>query len=369
MKVALVHDFLKEFGGAEKVLLDLIKIYPGAPIYTLFYNKQKLGRYFKNKKIVTSSLQTYYSLFKKKDFLLRPLLPKAIEEFDFQKYDLVISNTNSFAKGVITGPDTLHISYCHSPTRYLWDYAHQYEKEHKIRGLKGLITRLIFSNLRLWDLSASKRPDFFLANSKNVARRIKKYYRREAEIIYPGIKVNDFKISSQKKRYFLIVSRLSRYKKTDLAIQTFKKLPDKLLIVGRGPEQDRLKKMAKSSKNIKFLGFVKKRELKKLYQGCRALIFPQEEDFGLTPLEAMASGRPVIAYRKGGILETLRENISGIFFNKQNPASLKKAIACYNRIEKKFNPHEIRHSVIKFDEENFKRRFKQIISDKFSATN
>ena len=367
MKIALVHDFLKEFGGAERVFLDLCKIFPEAPIYTLYYDKKKMGKYFAGRKITVSSLQKRYQIFRGSDFLLRPFSGKAVEEFDLRGFEVVISNTNSFAKGVITDPDCIHISYCHSPTRYLWDYTHEYEKEHRAKGLKGFILRSIFSKMRVWDFYASKRPDYFLANSQNVAKRIKKYYRRSSIVLYPGVKLSDFEIASRQKKYFLVVSRLSRYKKTELVVEAFKRLPDKLMIAGIGPELQALKKQASGHKNIKFLGFVSDEKLHQLYSGCRALIFPQEEDFGLTPLEAMASGRPVIAYGKGGALETVKEDISGIFFYKQTASEIVSAVEKYKKMRKEFDPHEIRHSVIRFDEGEFERKLKEFINDKVTS--
>lgn len=299
-KIAIVHDFLIEFGGAEKVLLDLLKILPKAKLYSAFYDQGKLGQYFDKYDVQTSFLQHYPKFAR--GALLRPILPKAIEGFNLRGYDLVISNCNSFAKGVLTDPETVHVCYLHSPTRYLWDYCHRYQKEHRLTGAKAIFFLPLFSWLRLWDRAASDRVDYFLVNSKNVQKRVLKYYRRSSEVVYPGIELDRF-YSDKKSDYFLIVSRLSRYKNIELAVKTFNQLNERLLIIGAGPERKRLAKIA--NKNIRFLGFKSDQVVRSYYSRARAFIFPQEEDFGLTPIEAMASGVPVIALKKAAQLKLL----------------------------------------------------------------
>jgi glycosyltransferase involved in cell wall biosynthesis len=351
-KIAIVHDFLVEFGGAEKVLLDILDAYPSADLYTLIYDQKKMGEYFDKFKPKTSYLQRYPKFLK--GSYLRPLMPSGAENLDLSKYDLVISNCNSFAKGVLVNPETTHISYIHSPTRYLWDYYHKYLKEHKLTGLKSIVFIPMFNKLRLWDKSASRRPDHILANSKNVAKRIDKYYRRKSKIIYPGVDLDKF-YQDKKGNYFLIVSRLSKYKNIQLAIEAFNELNERLLIIGSGPERKELEKIA--NKNIEFLGFKSNEIVRSYYSRARAFIFPQEEDFGLTPIEAMASGVPVIAYRKGGALETIKENVSGIFFNQESPEKLKEAVKKFIENESSFDRKEIAKQAEKFSSNNFIKNF------------
>lgn len=366
MKVALVHDFLTNFGGAERVLKDLSDIFPDAPIYCLLYDAKKLPQ-FKDKEIIQSSLSKYPGFIKKRDVFLRPYAMQAIEEFDLSKYDVIVSNTNSFAKGVITPPGTIHISYIHSPTRYLWDYKDEYLNEHNARGLKRYFLEKLFLSMRIWDFEAAQRPDFLVANSKNVARRIKKYYRRRSDVIYPGTALVKFELGKDKKDYYLIVSRLSKYKKVDLAIKTCNKLKKKLIIIGEGSDKDYLKKLA--GPTIEFKGFLTDKKVRGYYKNARAFIFPAEEDFGLTPIEAMASGTPVIAYKKGGLLETVQAGLSGVFFEKQTVNSLCQAIEELENKNDKFIPHRIRESVQKFDIINFKEEFRYFVETKYNHFN
>lgn len=373
MRIALVHDFLTNFGGAERVLKDLSDIFPDAPIYCLLYDPEKLP-YFKDKKIIQSSLSKYPNFIKKRDVFLRPRAPKAIEEFNLSKFDVVISNTNSFCKGVITPPSTLHISYIHSPTRYLWDYKDEYLEEHNARGLKRYFLEKLFLTMRIWDYEAAQRPDYIIANSKNVAKRIKKYYRRKSCVIYPGTDLNKFEVEEKKPHfakatrgredYYLIVSRLSKYKKVDLAIKACNKLKKKLVIIGEGSDRKYLESMA--GPTIEFKGFFSDKKIRKYYKNAKAFIFPAEEDFGLTPIEAMASGTPVIAYKKGGLLETVKAGLSGIFFEKQSVNSLCQTIDKFENTKDEFVPHRIRESVQKFGIVNFKGEFRKFVETKYN---
>jgi len=362
MKVALVHDFLTSFGGAERVLKAISDLYPEAPIFCLLYDERKVPQ-FKGKKIIESSLSKYPKFIKKHDVYLRPRAAKAIEEFDFSQYDVVISDTNSFSKGIITSPQALHISYIHSPTRYLWDYKNEYLKEHKVSGLKKYFLEKMFLKMRLWDYEAAQRPDYLIANSKNVARRIRKYYRRKAKVIYPGTDIKKYKIAKDKKDFYLIVSRLSKYKKVDLAIKACNKLKKKLIIIGEGSDTGYLKSIA--GPNIKFKGFLPDKKVRKYFREAEAFIFPAEEDFGLTPIEAMASGTPVIAFKKGGLLETVKEGISGTFFEKQTPDDLAKAIIRSEGM--KFNSQEIKESAKKFSLDDFNKEFKNFVDKKYRS--
>lgn len=369
MRIALVHDFLTNFGGAERVLKDLSDIFPDAPIYCLLYDPNKLPQ-FKDKNVIQSSLSKYPGFIKKREVFLRPRAPKTIEEFDLSKFDVVISNTNSFCKGVITPPSTLHISYVHSPTRYLWDYKDGYLEEHNARGIKRYLLEKLFLEMRIWDYEAAQRPDYLVANSKNVAKRIKKYYRRKSHVIYPGTDLDKFEVGSVfsarsrgKEGYYLIVSRLSKYKKVDLAIKACNKLRKKLIIIGDGSDKDYLKKIA--GPTIEFKGFLPDKKVREYYNNAKVFIFPAEEDFGLTPIEAMASGTPVIAYKKGGLLETVREGLSGLFFKKQTLSGLCQAIKKFESTKDEFMPHRIRESVQKFGIINFKEEFKNFVETKY----
>jgi len=321
MRVALVHDYLNQYGGGERVLEALCEIWPEAPIFTLVYSPDHTGFAFESRKIFTSFLQKIPLVRgHHRSFLM--LMPLAIEQFDLSKYDLVVSDAHSFAKGIITRPKTLHICYCHTPTRYVWDDSHKYIEEFNYPGIVKKFIPFFLNYLRLWDEAASLRPDTYIANSKFIQSRIKKYYQQSSEVIYPPVKTSHFYIG-RPGDYFLIVSRLLPYKKVDLAVKVFNELGWPLKIIGEGPEKKQLQSIAKS--NIEFVGLVDEDELKDYYAHCRAFIFPQEEDFGITAVEAMASGRPVIAYRAGGVLEIVEENKTGIFFEEQTAQSIKAA--------------------------------------------
>ncbi|OGZ35580.1 MAG: glycosyl transferase [Candidatus Portnoybacteria bacterium RIFCSPLOWO2_01_FULL_43_11] len=357
MKVALVHDYLNQYGGAERVLEALCQIFPEAPIYTLLYDKKKTGRAFENRKIHTSFLQKIPWLkTHHRSFLM--LMPLAIEQFDLSEYDLVISDSASFAKGVITKPKTVHICYCHTPTRYAWDDSHKYIEEF---GYSSVVKRIIpfFMNyIRLWDEMAAQRVDEFITNSHFVANRIKKYYHREAVVIHPPVKTNLFNISSNTDDYFLMVGRFLPYKRFDLAIEAFNRLGWPLKIVGDGPQKIQLKKKAKD--NIEFTGLVSDEKLKNFYTHCRAFIFPQEEDFGIAPAEAMSAGRPVIAYRAGGVLEIIKEGTTGLFFDKQTPECLIETLKKFRSSD--FDSQTIRQHALQFNEEVFKNKIRDFIN-------
>lgn len=356
MKIALVHDYLTQFGGGERVLKAFCEMFPEAPIWTLIYDEKATGGIFKDRKIHTSFLQKIPG--SKKFFRgLIWLMPLAVEQFDFSDFDLVISVSHSFGKGIITKPTTKHICYCLTPTRYLWHDS----------GLPFKpISRFILTYLRAWDYQAAQRPDYFIASSENVKQRIKKYYNRESEVIYPPVETNNFNYKPAGlilKDYFLMVGRMVPYKRFDVAIEAFAKMPEeKLLIIGDGPEYNKLKtkSLKFKVKNIKFLGRISDSELPKYYANCKALIFPQEEDFGIAPVEAMAAGRPIIAFRAGGALETVIEGETGVFFNEQKPESLLKSIKYFN--ESKFDSLKIRKYTLKFDNEVFKSKITKLIS-------
>lgn len=356
-----MHDHLNQEGGAEKVLKALGEIYPEAPIYTLIYDKNKLSNVFDEKRIKTSFIQNLP--FGKRLFRwFLPLMPTATESYNLFDYDVIISSSSAFAKGVITRPETIHICYCHTPTRYLWSYTKNYIEELSYNKLIKKIIPYFLTPLRLWDRLAADRVDYFVANSRIVQRRIKKYYHRESDLIHPPVETSKFKISQELGNYYLIGSRLAPYKRCDLAVQAFNKLGLPLKIFGEGPEMDRLKKMAKG--NIEFLGKVSDEKQIELYSRCLAFIHPQEEDFGITAVEAMASGRPVIAYAAGGALETVKEGVTGRFFDEQSWEALADTVIRFKPEE--YNPQLIREEAKKYDIEEFKRKIREYVEGKKS---
>lgn len=360
MKVILAHDFLNQLGGAERVLKSFTEIYPEAPIYTLFGNEEFIKKYLGGKKVFFSFLQRKNFLNKNYKYLL-PLFPLATESLNFEKSDIILSSTTAWMKGVVTKPEVCHICYCHSPTRFLWDWTHQYVKEQNLGKIKKNLLAPILTYLRLWDFAAAQRVDYFVANSKNVQKRIKKYYHCDAEVIYPGVDIQKFKIAKKHEDYFLVVSRLSPYKNIELVIKTFNKLSYPLIIIGEGSQREELQKMTQKD-NIIFLGSVDDRELVDYYSRARALIFPTfDEDFGLTPIEAMASGRPVIAAGRGGTRETIIEGITGEFFNENTEEALMDAIKRFINNEKSYSPVKIRKHAEKFDLEIFKNKIKSFV--------
>jgi glycosyltransferase involved in cell wall biosynthesis len=415
MRVALVHDYLIRFGGAERVVLALRKIFPQAPIYTLLYDQEKMEKYFQDAEIRASFLQKIPFL-KNHHRLLAPLMPSAIESLDLREFDLVISSSSAFAKGLVLRPKTIHICYCHSPTRFLWDCTYEYRS--RLSGLR----KILFHYLRMWDRAAANRVDYFIANSKTTAQRIKKYYGRQAKIIYPPVSMKVRRVpfgnvnfpqqgwltretsslSAQpqffekklglgetmpahstsvpegtlpnlqestinkstvlsSKEYFLIVSQLTPYKRIDLAIKAFNKLELPLIIIGEGRDKKRLQKIA--GQNIKFLGWQPDEIVREYYQNCLAFIFPGEDDFGIAPVEAMSFGKPVLAYRKGGATETILEGITGEFFDDPAPEALADGIRRLINNLKNYSPLVISKRAEKFSEERFEKEIKEFVKD------
>jgi glycosyltransferase involved in cell wall biosynthesis len=308
MKIALVHDYLVQYGGAERVLEAFAELYPYAPIYTLIHDPEAMHGVFAEKRIYTSFLQRY-PFVRKHHRLFPPLMPPAIEQFDLSKYDVVLSDSSSYAKGVITRPETLHISYIHTPMRYAWDDCQKYTEDFGFPRFVKKLVPFFMNPIRLWDRVSADRVDHIVANSHFVAERIRKYYRKEAIVIHPPVEVRRFGIEPVQKEYYLMVGRLIAYKRHDIAIEAFNRLRLPLKIIGRGPELERLKRLA--GPTIQFLGRVDESELPKYYAECRGFVFPQEEDFGIVAIEALASGRPLIAYRGGDIPEHLEEGRMG----------------------------------------------------------
>ncbi|MBU4453427.1 glycosyltransferase, partial [Patescibacteria group bacterium] len=297
MKVALIHDHLTQSGGAERVLEAIQDIWPKAPTYTLLYDKSVMDNVFGHRDIRTSFLQNIPGALSHSRWLL-PLMPTATEGYNLSDYDVIVSSSSAFSKGVIPPNDAIHICYCHTPTRYLWSDTHSYVEELHVPGIIKQFLPPLLSHLRTWDRLSADRVDYFIANSQTVQRRIAKYYRRESDVIYPPVETDQFAVSPNKKEYYLSGGRLVPYKRYDMVVDAFTKLGISLKIFGTGPIEKDLQKRAGS--NIQFLGRVSNQERTRLFQDAIAFIHPQEEDFGITPVESMSAGRPVIAYRKGG---------------------------------------------------------------------
>ncbi len=348
LKIAIVCDWLTVFAGAERVVYELHKLFPKAPIYTTLYSPKNCPG-FENA-VVHESFIRYIPFARKFHRVMLPWMPLSFEKWDLSEYDLVISSSHSAAKGVITQPETLHVSYCHSPMRYVWDKSHDYQKGYTNFSLLKPFYRPILHNIRMWDRIAAERVDHFLCNSSYVAGRIKKYYKREAEVIHPPVNLEHFKVGHAKEDYYFAIGRLIPYKRFDLVVDAFTELGKPLKIVGEGPELKRLKRRA--GKNVEFLGPVSDDELKHHYQKAKALIFPQVEDFGIVPLEAMASGTPVIAFAQGGALETVVEGESGMFFREQTVESLRHAVHSFE--QKTWDPHHVAEQVKSFGTPRFK---------------
>jgi len=358
LKVAIVHDFLTKIGGAEKVTQALCEIFPQAPIYTLLY-ESKVDSLFPQKKIIVSYLQSWYRKWHIPTKFLLPFMAQAIESFDFSNYDLVISSNNSFAGGIITPADVPHISYCHSPTRYLWDAFHSYIKEQNLPRWGRWVLQLLLHDLRIWNKLSSGRVTKYVANSQYVRNRIKKYYRRDATVVYPPVAVDAISPKADHADYFLVVSRLTPYKRIDLAIAACNDLRLPLVIIGEGEDLPRLKKLAGFS--IEFLGWQSDRNKIEYLRNSRALIFPGEEDFGIVPVEAMAAGKPVIAYRKGGALESVVDGKTGVFFDQPTVPALIGALRRFMVTENKFDAKIISEQAQKFSKDNFKNEMVKLI--------
>jgi glycosyltransferase involved in cell wall biosynthesis len=363
MKVALVHDYLNQMGGAERVVLAFHEMFPDAPLYTSIYDPNRVDAAFRNIDIRTSFMQKL-PLVKKHHQPFLPLYPFAMEGLDLRGYDLVLSSSSAFGKGVIVKPGTMHICYCHTPMRWCWNYDEYIERE-GLGRLPRAVLPFIISGLRVWDQTTAMRVDHFIANSPVVAERIAKYYRRESVVIPPPVEASRFLFdpAAQTEDYYLIVSRLMPYKRIDLAIQACNALNLPLVIIGGGRDEARLRRLA--GPTIRFMGRLSDDEVLHYYAHCRALILPGEEDFGITPLEAQASGRPVIAYGAGGALASVVDGVTGKFFDAQTPESLSSALTTFD--ERDYDPQTIRNHALEFDKPRFHRRMLQFIEAKMSV--
>lgn len=354
MKVAIVYDRVNKWGGAERVILTLHEIFPEAPLYTSVYDP-KLAPWASVFPKVIPSFLNKFEFLRDKHEILAPLMPFAFESFNFDQYDLVISATSEAAKGIITKPETLHLCYCLTPTRYLWSHYGTYFKETVFQKIAGPIV----SYLKIWDRIAAQRPDVMIAISQIVQKRIKKFYGRESEIIYPPLNIEKFVLKNLiSKDYYLVVSRLVRYKRIDLVVAAFNELRYPLIIVGSGREEGKLRQMA--GKNIEFKSRLTDTELSIYYQKALGLVFAGEEDFGLVMAEATALGTPVISYKKGGSLDIIDEGRNGIFFEYQTKESIIKAVKKFKNM--KFDRNVVQKKAEKFSSLKFKKKFLQLVS-------
>lgn len=364
MKKALISDWYYVNGGAEKVIHSINSIWNDFEHFALidFLNEEDRKFILNGKKAKTSFIQKLPTVKKNHRKFLQ-LFPIAIEQFDLTDYDLIISSSSAVAKGIKVNKNQLHICYCHSPMRYAWDLREQYLKDAGLtKGLKGFYAKSVLDKIQKWDLSNSENVDYFIANSKHIAQRIKKTYNKDSVVIYPPVDVDFFGLEETKEDYYLTASRMVAYKKTQLIVEAFNELPHlKLIVAGEGPELEKLQKIAKN--NIQFVGYVENKKLRSLMQKAKAFIFAAEEDFGIIPVEVQACGTPVIALSKGGTLETVVENQTGIFFDEQTAEKIKEAIIHFGT--KNFEPKIIREHAIKFSKQRFENEIKEFVDIKF----
>ena len=367
LKVAIVHEWFVDYSGSERAVEQMLNIFPQADLFAqVEFLPDNLRGFIKNKKVTTSFIQKLPGAKKRYRSYL-PLMPFAVEQFDLSGYDLVISSNHAVAKGVITGPDQLHISYVYSPIRYVWDLTHQYLRESGLAsGPKGWIAKYLLHRMRKWDVRTANGVDHFVAISDFIRRRIAKVYRRSAEVIYPPVNVESLKLCRNKADYYLTASRMVPYKRMSLIVEAFSATPERrLIVIGDGPEFKKIKKLA--GPNVKLLGYQPFDVLHEHLRRARAFVFAAEEDFGILPVEAQACGTPVIAYGKGGSLETVVEDMTGVFFDDQTVGSLNQAIDRFEAMEHRFSPEDIREHATAFSVEHFQTRFRDYVSRAWTA--
>jgi len=365
-KVAIVHDWFVDSGGAEKVVARILRNFPGADVYSTvdFLSDEQRDRIISGKPVTTSFIQNLPKAKSYKKYF--PLMPVALESFDLSGYDLIITSSSSVAKGIITGPDQIHICYCHSPMRYAWDLQEQYLRESGISsGFKGFMARAMLSYMRTWDVRASFGVDYFIANSRYIAKRINKVYRRNSTVIYPNVEIADFDVCREKSEYYFTCSRMVPYKKIDLIVEAFSALPDKrLVVIGDGPDMAKVKALSKS--NVDIMGYQSFDVLKDTMAKAKAFVFAAEEDFGIVPVEAQACGTPVIAFGKGGCLETVIDGVTGVHFREQSVESIHGAIDRFESIE--FDADRIRVHSEKFSSERFDEELLNFVHEVVAAS-
>jgi len=361
MKTAIIHYWLINMRGGEKMLEALLDIFPDADIFTHVYNPKAISNLINSKRIITSSINRL-PFAKKMYQAYMPLMPKALLEFNLQKYDLVISSEAGPAKGIVPNPNAYHICYCHSPMRYLWDMFHDYQKNASL--LVRYFMKMFTLSLRNWDISSSNLVDRFITNSNYVAKRILRYYNREADVVFGPAPIEQYlNIERKPQDYYLFFGQITSYKKVDLALEACNKSGRKLIIAGAGADKKLISKYKKNKKII-FKGKVTNEEVSSLFSGARALLYPGIEDLGLIPIEANAAGCPVIAFRDGGALDTIKENVTGIFFNEQTPESLINAMDLFENNFNNVNREVFNEHVKQFSKEAFIERIKKVINER-----
>lgn len=362
LRIALAHEYLTRRGGAERVLHRIAGLYPDTPIYTLLKNDKIAKEDYKGHTVYESFLGKFPGFLRRRVKYLAPFCPTAAESIDLSKYDVVISSSNSFIKGVVTKPQTLHITYCHAPTNFAWDVFHDYVEDQKKGPLMSFGIKFLAHYIRQWDRQAADRVDYYIANSKLTQKRIKKFYRKDSEVIYPPVDTKRFKPQAKHDNYFLIVSQLTPYKKIDIAIQAFNRLNLPLVIVGDGADRKRLEKIA--GENITFTGFLPDEDVVKYYENCRGFIFAGSDDFGIAPVEAMAAGKPVLALREGGALETIIEGETGEFFDAPIVELLADGVRRLIENESQYDVKNISKHASQFSQERFDKEFKKFVDSK-----
>ncbi len=365
MKKALIHDWFSTYAGAEKCVESFTNIWDDFEVYGLidFLKGADRDKILKGKRAHTSFIQKLpFAKDKYRNYL--PLFPLAIEQFDLSGYDVVLSSSHAVAKGVLTHSNQLHIAYVHTPIRYAWDLYHQYLRESGLdRGLKGALAKYFLHKIRLWDASTANRVDHYVANSRYIARRIKKTYGKPSDVIYPPVDVDKFTLREAKEEFYLTASRMVPYKKIDLIVEAFSQTDKKLLVIGEGPDMDKIK--SKSGKNVELLGFADDETMADLMGRAKAFVFAAEEDFGITPVEAQACGTPVICFGRGGARETVLDGESGLYFMEQNTKELLAAVAKFEQNYDKFEPVKIRENSLKFSRARFEAEIKSYVEKKY----
>lgn len=366
MRVAVVHEWLTKLAGSEKVVQAALELHPDAPLYTLIHDSRATRDTELRRHAIHTSFLDSLPFSRSKWRLYLPLMPLAVEQFDLSDYDLVLSSNHCVAKGILTRADQLHISYVHTPMRYAWDLHGQYLRESGLGfGPRGLLARAILHRLRQWDVLAANRVDVFVANSRTVARRIWKTYRRRAHVIYPPVDVNRFVPDRPREEFYLAVSRFVPYKRMDLIVQAFRESGRPLVVIGDGPDESKVRALA--GPNVTFLGRRSDEVVADHMQRCRAFVFAADEDFGITPVEAQAAGAPVIAYGAGGVTESVVPGQTGLFFPQQTSASLVDAIKQFEATESRFDPAALRANAERFSKPRFQRELSHLIDRCWSA--
>jgi glycosyltransferase involved in cell wall biosynthesis len=361
LRVAIIHEWFVDYSGSERVVEQMLNVFPQADLYAqVEFLPDKLRGFIRNKKVATSFIQKLPKARTKYRAYL-PLMPLAVEQFDLSGYNLVISSNHAVAKGVITGPDQLHVCMCYSPIRYAWDLTHQYLRESGLmKGPKGWLAKIILHRIRMWDCRTANGVDEFIAISNYIARRIEKTYRRQSKVIYPPVDTDAFELKTDKGDFYLTVSRMVPYKRVDLMVDAFSRMPDKkLVVIGDGPDFRKVRR--KAGPNVELLGFRELETVRDYMQRARAFVFAAKEDFGIVPVEAQSCGTPVIAYGRGGTLETVVEGKTGMLFKEQNPDCIIDAVNRFEKIRSRFDPREIQSNAQRFSIKRFENEFRRFM--------